>query len=697
MVTHAGDDAIAFGASCHCSSSMQATHSCRAGAARLGGTSCPRWHLAFGWRVTDTTSLLASRQKQLQPRELYYTELTDSETDAARRKEFNHVRQQWYEFVGADSSHDLEIDKVVALHNPALEQQFMEAFFDIQRRLQSADNDFVLLRDHDSSKAALQAFIERRLNDSLLCAIGSDQANLMLAWRGDLDHAHFAKAFYGFARLPELTAEQAQELRVGKPSQDYGWFGRGNYFTQYPSYGRAYSLKRARDSRRSSATIRRDDIGTDTDTDDDVHAALPLMLSFILMGRTYPVTEPCSLPFDQNLVGKPCVPGYDSHYALVSGPSSVMLPISSPTERPTADEIVVFNPCQILPRYIVYSSRRSLVPAPTGRNTVLWVAAASMPAELQQWIAMHNLAEVREFQSRRQLEAWMRRYSQVLAPLVPHRIRIITQSVLDDATNERGGEILIQHFKSSAEWSRIPIALACSPIGVRAIASRTCLSPPHAHSVAHAVDNDTYRRCFTATSPRTECTWRRVPPSHVTLHRSKTWAPSPSAQRLRYVDVTWGYCSCGPHALTESCVAPSNTFASTIRTCGAHRIHRRQRRHGAREPIVWLNLAFSPGAYVLVAALECSERVWLTIVVQYHCACCCRAMCSDCCAVWPLIDATIRLCARTPMLALALSLPFAAPPRRLTFTNSLCHSMPARVVSRPGALAAGSVACCAKV
>jgi len=155
----------------------------------------------------------------------------------------------------------------------------------------------------------------------------------------------------------------------------------------------------------------------------------------------------------------------------------------------------------------------------------------------------------------------MRRYSQVLAPLVPHRIRIITQSVLDDATNERAGEILIQHFKSSAEWSRIPIALACSPIGVRAIASRTCLSPPHTHSVAHAVDNDdTYRRCFTATSPRTECTWRRVPPSHVTLHRSKTWAPSPSAQRLRYVDVTWGYCSCGPHALTEPCVAPQQYF-----------------------------------------------------------------------------------------------------------------------------------------
>jgi len=135
---------------------------------------------------------------------------------------------------------------------------------------------------------------------------------------------------------------------------------------------------------------------------------------------------------------------------------------------------------------------------------------------------------------------------------------------------------------------------------------------------------------------------RSVPGAECRHHTWLCIVRRPGLHRLQHSDCgtwTWRGATARVGLMHSPSLAwlPSNTFASTIRTCGAHRIHRPQCRHGAREPIVWLNLAFSPGAYVLLAALECSERVWLTIVVQYHCACCCRAMCSDCCAVWPLI------------------------------------------------------------
>jgi hypothetical protein len=82
----------------------------------------------------------------------------------------------------------------------------------------------------------------------------------------------------------------------------------------------------------------------------------PLLLSWVLLGKVYPVIEspiaPESMPLRErpDLHGKPCVAGYDSHYATVD---KYYYPCKE-NEQPMADEAIVFRTSQILPRYLMY-------------------------------------------------------------------------------------------------------------------------------------------------------------------------------------------------------------------------------------------------------------------------------------------------------------------------------------------------------
>jgi len=75
------------------------------------------------------------------------------------------------------------------------------------------------------------------------------------------------------------------------------------------------------------------------------------------MGRVFPVIES---PFKKpNLMGKPLMEGFDSHYVLVkqAGNKSTFVPCEL-NDSPDYDEIIVANPSQVLPRFIVYYSRK---------------------------------------------------------------------------------------------------------------------------------------------------------------------------------------------------------------------------------------------------------------------------------------------------------------------------------------------------
>jgi len=123
---------------------------------------------------------------------------------------------------------------------------------------------------------------------------------------------------------------------------DRGFFGNGFYHTQSTQYGDLYREYKEQK-------------GMPPDQ--------PLILSWILMGKVYPVTEKATSPSDPNsLCGKPCKQGFNSHYALVKSYSNDPLALNfqpcNPTkEKHEYDEIVIFDADQILPRYLVYVTK----------------------------------------------------------------------------------------------------------------------------------------------------------------------------------------------------------------------------------------------------------------------------------------------------------------------------------------------------
>jgi hypothetical protein len=164
----------------------------------------------------------------------------------------------------------------------------------------------------------LQQHILDAQQQSLGRVLGSHQSNLVLAWRGKDERNQYRYAMHGVDAPVALTEQEQQNIRKHKPL-DYGFFGRGVYFTQYFGYGAEYI---------------------------DKYPGSPLLLSWVAMGNVYPVTENCAtLPYEQHLHGKPCKPGFDSHYVLVHDDNKQ--PITSTSDTPQADEIVVFDPAQV--------------------------------------------------------------------------------------------------------------------------------------------------------------------------------------------------------------------------------------------------------------------------------------------------------------------------------------------------------------
>jgi hypothetical protein len=153
--------------------------------------------------------------------------------------------------------------------------------------------------------------------------IGCELANLVLAWSSAVECVQYKHAMCGFDQPQPLTAEQLHAIRSGQPV-DYGRFGRGISFTQYFGYGAEYIAKH--------------DGGNDG-------GATPLLLSWVIMGNVYPVTESPSSAYEEHLHGKPLKHGFDSHYALLQAESK--LPIRNVSDTATADEMVIFEPANV--------------------------------------------------------------------------------------------------------------------------------------------------------------------------------------------------------------------------------------------------------------------------------------------------------------------------------------------------------------
>lgn len=263
------------------------------------------------------------------------TTLTEKEKTPARREEYLRARRAFYQFVGKNMEDVIRLTKVEFIQNDALEAPFTEFFTRLTQRslflenpcsikgsaanksadgITCADIMSLTLKDtDDGSTEEWRGWILGQLQNSMYRISGNDGINLILGWHGtseDNVRSIMRNNFYDMTD-PEFAAGR---------KTDPGFFGPGVYFSQYPAYGSAYAEKR-----RSNT----------------------LILSWVLMGTTYPVTEePMTL---NNLV-----PGYDSHYAIVD--SKFGRPIH-PSDPPGYDEIVVFQKKQILPRYVIHFER----------------------------------------------------------------------------------------------------------------------------------------------------------------------------------------------------------------------------------------------------------------------------------------------------------------------------------------------------
>ena len=320
---------------------------------------------------------------------LEYTELRHGDRNASRAAEYLRVCRCFYDFVSREGEHDFEVERVLFLRNPTLEGRFYEcyrtmlgSYFDSGSRASHVDHG-----TWSPETAAHRRWVYSHLRSYLGRVSGSEHVNLVLAWHATSEKRIYQVAASGVRIPPPLptapqpnhdddhddhdddnannddddsdddkivasnspTTQQQPNLphaRIqGGVVVDDGFIGRGFYLTQYPKYGDYYLNLKRKENAAAGGGIGGNGAGGE---------GMPnlLLLSWVLMGRAYPVIESPMGP--ESLHGQPCRPGYDSHYAVVSAPNYHPAKLG---EKVAADELVVFRSEQVLPRYIVYYRR----------------------------------------------------------------------------------------------------------------------------------------------------------------------------------------------------------------------------------------------------------------------------------------------------------------------------------------------------
>jgi len=191
-----------------------------------------------------------------------------------------------------------------------------------------------------------------------------------------------------------------------------------------------------------------------------------------MMGHPYPVIES---PVDKdNLLGKECKVGFNSHYVVVKKSTGMAYFPCKPTETPDYDEIVVFSKNQILPRYLIYynvvksnvgTGVDTTVPVPLDiRDSIiimLWVddKLNGENKELHSRLLrlVHKLHIV-VMTSTEELLVWLKNYGSDTI----HKLKIVTNRYRELDGKEKAADDLISKVRSVSSWNQIPIAVYCS-------------------------------------------------------------------------------------------------------------------------------------------------------------------------------------------------------------------------------------------
>ena len=159
-----------------------------------------------------------------------------------------------------------------------------------------------------------------------------------------------------------------------------------------------------------------------------------------------------------SLYGKSCKNGFNSHYVTLSkhqGGTTDYIPCNPDEIDPEFDEIVIFNPDQILPCYLVHYSRQSgdlLI-----KRHILWVHSqpdGDENSDLKQEIEKGG-AKVSTFSTSLELMNWLR-----CSSTKGKDIRIISSKYREGDGEESAGVRLCQQLQLE-KWSEVPFMLFC--------------------------------------------------------------------------------------------------------------------------------------------------------------------------------------------------------------------------------------------
>ena len=120
---------------------------------------------------------------------------------------------------------------------------------------------------------------------------------------------------------------------------DHGYYGQGMYLTSRMAYAAGYAYNAVKDEKGKP---------------------LVFVVCLVIPGNPLPISEPPHTenqqPNPTGFLGKPCWPGYESHYTTVDVSGD---PLKEPHTAVSPDELVVFSPSQVLPLFLVYTDRHS--------------------------------------------------------------------------------------------------------------------------------------------------------------------------------------------------------------------------------------------------------------------------------------------------------------------------------------------------
>jgi len=122
-------------------------------------------------------------------------------------------------------------------------------------------------------------------------------------------------------------------------------------------------------------------------------------------------------------------------------------------EIPDFDEIVIFNPDQILPRYLCYYENVPIVP--TTNKIVAWVTVNTDYVEQIKAIQAAG-TQVKLLNSSNELMSWLE--TQDLSVL---NLRIISDQIREGDGEEAAGERLCRLIKTSDTYKHIPFLIFC--------------------------------------------------------------------------------------------------------------------------------------------------------------------------------------------------------------------------------------------